>query len=121
MNVCRFDGIAAVQLNGIQVLRQLDEVQEVVVVAGASTTSDIADIGRARNRGEGNVVATHRHVLSRVASLHDPFGRCRPNEVEQHLGIEAHAVVIEGCTLLNEQALGLGQQDIHARSAQQRQ
>ena len=121
MDVGRFDRISRVQLHGVQVLTELDEVDEVLVVAGPASTDNISRVWWTTHSGEDDIVTSDLLTPGWITGMHRELCRGRANKVQDHLGLETHAIAVQACTMFEEQLLGLREQDVHTGRAQQRE
>ena len=101
-NVHGFTQRASGMVQAGQHVDELGEVAEVLDGRIAAAFIEVADEGRAVNRGEDSVVATDGDVVCRVAGMLHIFARRRLDQRAHEALGEAHAV-----------ALGVGRRGLH--------
>ena len=123
VHIGRFDWVAGVDLDCVEVLAQANEVPEVLEVAGAPPTGGVTHIRRASNGGEHHIVAADLHGVSGVACVEREFGGRGTNEVHDHLGVETHPVVGDRDRAASdfEQCAGFGEKHVDPDIPQDRQ
>ena len=122
VDVDRFDGVPAGEVDRVQRLHQPQQVAEVVAVAGATTTVEIGHVGGAGHRAERQMVAADREMVGRVGGVQRELAGCGGDDRGDHLGIEAHhLVVVQRGAGAGEQRSRLGVEDLHPDLAQDSQ
>lgn len=121
MDVDRLHGVAAVHLHGVEGLGEIDETAEVGPVAGTTTAGAIGHVGRARHRGERDMITTDTQVVGRVGGVEGELRRRRGDEVGDELGIEPDPLAVDPGPGVAPQAKRLRVEEVEPCLAQHRE
>ena len=69
VDVDRLDRIAAGRVEDVVHLRELQEIAEVLLVAGPAATVEVGAVRRRRHLREDQIVAAEAHIVRRVARV----------------------------------------------------
>ena len=92
MDVDRLDRIAAGRHQYVVHLRKLEEVAEIRLVAGPAAVVEVGAVRRRRHLREDQIVAAEAHIVRRVARMQRELARAVLDQLEDHVGVEAHAL-----------------------------
>ncbi|KAB2860643.1 MAG: hypothetical protein F9K43_22520, partial [Bauldia sp.] len=88
------DGVAARHVDDVEGLRELEEVAEVRLRAGAAALQRIRAIGRASHLGEDEMIAAEDEIVGGIAGIQGEGGRRRFDGVQDKAAVEAHPLAV---------------------------
>ena len=71
-------------------LRKLQEIAEILLVAGAPAAVEIGAVRRRRHLRDDQIVAAEADVVRGVARMDGEFRRRMRDQLEDHVGVETH-------------------------------
>ena len=107
MDVDRLDRIAAGRVQDVVHLREPQEIAKILLVAGAPAAVEVGAIGRRRHLRDDQIVAAEADIVRRVARMDREFRRRVRDQLEDHVGVEAHplaALADIGAVILHDLA-----------------